>query len=217
MAKVGADFVWRMEAVLDTYAEPYNALRPVVCFDEKSVQLLDHIAPPLPPAPGLPARVDYEYKRCGTVNMFVAVEPLTGKRTLTVTDKRGNAEFTEQMQALDLRYPEAEKIRVVLDNLSTHSPAAFYQYLTPEEARRLTQRFEWVYTPKHASWLNSAEIEWSVLARQCLGQRLASKEILERVIKAWETERNERCVKVNWLFNTKEARVKLVSYYPKRE
>lgn len=206
-----------METVLDTYAAPYDPLRPVVCFDEKSVQLLDHITEPLPVAPGLPARVDYEYKRCGTVNMFVAFEPLTGQRTITVTEKRGNAEFTEQMQALDLRYPEAEKIRVILDNLSTHSPAAFYQHLPPEDARRLTERFEWVYTPKHASWLNSAEIEWSVLARQCLGQRLASKEILEQAVKAWEVDRNAREVKVNWLFNTKQARVKLSSHYPKQE
>ena len=198
----------------------FDAARPGRCRfrqDEKSVRLLDHKTDPLPVAPGLPAREDYEYKRCGTVNMFVAFEPLTGRRTITVTERRGNAEFTEQMQALDLRYPGAEKIRVVLDNLSTHSPAAFYQHLTPKEARRLTQRFEWVYTPKHASWLNSAEIEWSVLERQCLGQRLASKEILERVVKAWEVERNARNVKVNWLFNTQQARVKLSSHYPQQQ
>jgi len=143
-----------MEAVLDTYAQPYDPLRPVVCFDEKSSQLLDHVRAPLPPVPGSPARVDHEYKRCGTVNFFVAFEPLTGQRTVTVTERRGNAEFAAQLQNLELRYPQAEKICLVLDQLSTHTPAALYQHLSAEEARRLSRRFEWIYTPKHASWLN---------------------------------------------------------------
>jgi hypothetical protein len=143
-----------MEAILDTYAQPYDSLRPVVYFDEKSYQLLDHVREPLPPVPGYPARVDHEYKRCGTVNLFVAFEPLTGQRTVTVTERRGNAEFTMQLQALERRYPSAEKIHLVLDQLSTHTPAALYQYLAADEARQLTRRFEWVYTPEHASWLN---------------------------------------------------------------
>ncbi|AZI41999.1 IS630 family transposase (plasmid) [Deinococcus psychrotolerans] len=143
-----------METVLDTYAQPYDASRPVICFDEKSYQLLDHVREPLPPVPGSPARVDHEYKRYGTVNFFVALEPHTGQRTVTVTDRRSNADFAEQLQCLELRYAVAEKIVLVLDQLSTHSPAALYQHLPAEEARRLSRRFEWIYTPKHASWLN---------------------------------------------------------------
>ncbi len=206
-----------MEAVLDTYAQPYDALRPVICFDEKSYQLLDHVHDPLPPVPGVPARVDHEYKRCGTVNFFVAFEPLTGQRTVTVTERRGNAEFAAQLQALELRYPEAEKITLVLDQLSTHSPAALYQHLAAEEARRLTRRFEWMYTPKHASWLNMAELEWSALQRQYLGQRLASKEAVEDEIQAWEADRNARSVRVNWQFSTPMAREKLGRHYPAQE
>ncbi len=205
-----------MEEVLDTYAKPYDASFPVICFDEKFYQLLEHLADPLPPAPGVPARVDYEYKRCGTVNLFVAFEPLTGQRTITVTEQRGNAEFTAQMQSLHLRYPEAQKIRLVLDNLSTHSPAALYQHLPPEEARQLVRRFEWVYTPKHASWLNMAELEWAVLQRQCLGQLLGTKEKLVCEIRAWEQERNARSVKVNWQVNASRAREKLGRRYPFR-
>lgn len=206
-----------MEAVLDTYAQPYDPLRPVVCFDEKSYQLLDHVRAPLPPVPGSPARVDHEYKRCGTVNFFVAFEPLTGQRTVTVTERRGNAEFAAQLQALELRYPQAEKICLVLDQLSTHTPAALYQHFSAEEARRLSRRFEWIYTPKHASWLNMAELEWSALQRQCLGQRLANKEAVERELLAWETDRNRRSVQVNWQFSTPAARETLKRHYPTHE
>ncbi len=206
-----------METVLDTYAQPYNPLRPVICFDEKSYQLLDHVRDPMPPVPGYPARIDHEYKRCGTVNFFVAFESRTGQRTVTVTERRGNAEFTAQLRCLELRYAGAEKISLVLDQLSTHSPAAVYQHLPAEEARRLTRRFEWIYTPKHASWLNMAELEWSALQRQCLGQRLASKDAVEREILAWETDRNARSVRVNWQFATPIARETLKRHYPARE
>lgn len=206
-----------MEAVLDTYAQPYDPLRPVICFDEKSYQLLDHVHDPLLPVPGIPARIDHEYRRHGTVNFFVAFEPCSGQRTVTVTDRRGNAEFAAQLQALELRYREAEQIRLVLDQLSTHSPAALYQHLPAQEARRLTQRFEWIYTSKHASWLNMAELEWSALQRQCLGQRLASKLAVEQEIKAWETDRNARSVQVNWRFSTPEAREKLKRHYPTQQ
>ena len=206
-----------MEDVLDTYTQPYDPGVPVVCFDEKSYQLLDHVREPLPPVPGAPARVDHEYKRCGTVNFFVTVEPLTGQRTVTVTERRGNAEFTAQLQALQRRYPDATKIRLVLDQLSTHSPAALYQYLAPDDARRLARRFEWVYTPKHASWLNMAELEWSVLQRQCLGQRLASKEAVERELLAWQTQRNAQSIPVSWQFGTLLARTKLKRHYPSLE
>lgn len=203
-----------METVLDTYAQPYDPRRPMICFDEKSYQLLDHVHAPLPPVPGIPARVDHEYKRCGTVNFFVAFEPLMGQRTVTLTERRGNAEFTAQLQALELRHADAEKIVLVLDQLSTHSPAALYQYLPAEDARRLSRRFEWVYTPKHASWLNMAELEWSALQRQCLGQRLASTDAVERELRAWETDRNARSVRVNWQFSTPTAREKLERHYP---
>ena len=206
-----------METVLDTYAQPYDAQRPVICFDEKSHQLLDHVHAPLPPVPGTPARVDHEYKRCGTVNFFVAFEPLMGQRTVTVTDRRGNVDFAAQLQALERRYPHADQIRLVLDQLSTHSPAALYQHLPAEEARRLSRRFEWIYTPKHASWLNMAELEWSALQRQCLGQRLASKDAVEREILAWETDRNARSVRVNWQFSTPVARETLKRHYPVQE
>jgi transposase len=204
-----------MEEVLDTYADPYDPEYPVVCFDEKSYQLLDHLTEPLSPAPGYPARVDYEYKRCGTANLFVAFEPRTGQRTITVTAQRTAKEFTAQMQALHLRYPNAKKIRLIQDQLSTHTPSSLYQHLPPEEANLLKRRFEWIYTPKHASWLNMAELEWSVLERQCLRQRLASLEALERQINPWQEERNTRCVKVNWQFSREQARTKLEGRYPK--
>ena len=206
-----------MEEVLDTYALPYDPQQPVVCFDEKSYQLLDHVHPPMPPVPGHLARVDHEYKRCGTVNFFVAFEPLTGQRTVTVTERRGTAEFTAQLQALQLRYPGATKIRLVLDQLSTHTPAALYQYLMPDDARRLARCFEWIYTPKHASWLNIAEMEWSVLERQCLRQRLPTQEAVEKELSAWETERNKEAIKVEWQFSTVAARLKLKRHYPELE
>ena len=206
-----------MEDVLELYAEPYDPEQPVVCFDEKSVQLLADVQDPLPLAPGQPIRQDYEYKRCGTANLFIALEPHTGERSVTVTERRTNSDFAAQMQALSERYPQAQKIRVVLDNLSTHSPAALYQSLPVEEARSLTRRLEFHYTPKHASWLNMAELEWSVLERQCLGQRLDSLERLRSEVGAWETERNARKVKVKWQFGVLQAREKLRRHYPKLE
>ena len=203
-----------MEEVLDTYAQPYDPEYPVVCFDEKSYQLLEHVVEPLPPVPGVPAGVDYEYRRCGTANLFIAFEPLTGQRTVTVTERRGNQDFATQMQALHLRYPNARRIRLVLDQLSTHTPTALYEHLPPEEANRLKRRFEWVYTPKHASWLNMAELEWAVLERQCLRRRLATSEALNNEVKAWEADRNTRSVTVDWQFNTDKARLKLSRHYP---
>lgn len=148
------------------------------------------------------------------MNFFVAFEPLTDQRTVTVTDRRGNADFAAQLQALERRYPQAQQLRLVLDQLSTHSPAALYQHRPPEEARRLTRRFEWIYTPKHASWLNMAELAWSVLQRRCLGQRLASKEAVERELQAWETDRTARSVQVNWQFSPPGAREKLRRHSP---
>ena len=202
-----------MEEVLDTYALPYDPDYPVVCLDEKSVQLLEHVREPLPPAPGCTAKVDYEYKRCGTANLFIEFEPLTGQRIVTVTDRRTSADYVARLQALEQRYPEAEKIRLIQDQLSTHSPAALYDTLPPEEANRLKKRFEWIYTPKHASWLNIAEMEWAVVQRQCIDRHIATKEQLEAEIAAWERDRNEKAVKVNWQFTTETARGKKARYY----
>ncbi len=219
-----AAFVWRMEEVLDLYEEPYDEKRPVVCFDERPCQLLSDVREPLPPRPGGPgggARlVDHEYERGGTANAHVAFEPLTGWRRVEVTERRRKQEFAEEMRRIaEEDYPKAEKIRVVLDNLSTHTASAFYEAFAPERARRLARRIEFVYTPVHGSWLNMAEIEISALVRQCLGKkrRLPDVEALGRETKAWAAERNRLGPSVDWRFTTEEARTKLRSLYPATE
>ena len=215
IASVGADFAWRMEDVLDLYAEPYTTDRPVVCFDELPFQLLADKRAPFPAAPGRAARVDYEYRRQGTANLFVCFEPLAGWRHVDVTAQRTNKDFAEQMRALaDEHYPTAPRIAVVLDNLSTHSPAALYQTFPPAEARRLVQRLEFHYTPKHGSWLNMAELEFAILSRQCLGRRLQDRTTLQREIAAWKAERNRARAKAHWHFTTAQARTKLRWIYP---
>ncbi|CAA9373268.1 MAG: Mobile element protein [uncultured Chloroflexia bacterium] len=203
-----------MEDVLDLYAEAYDPQRPVVCFDELPVQLLAEVNEPLPAEPGKPKRQDYEYERKGHCSLFIAFEPLTGQRQVTVRERRTNADFAQQMQQLVASYPEAELIRVVLDNLSTHTPAALYQTFAAEEARRLTQKLEFHYTPKHGSWLNMAEIEWSVLSRQALKGRLPEIAAVEDRINPWQAERNQRRATVNWCFSTTHARAKLARLYP---
>ncbi len=218
-----AAFVWRMEEVLDLYEEPYDEKRPVVCFDERPCQLLADVRDPLAPRPGGPAGgarlVDHEYERGGTANVHIAFEPLTGRRRVEVTKRRRKREFAEEVRRIaEEDYPQAEKVRLVLDNLSTHTPAAFYEAFAPERARRLAGRVEFVYTPVHGSWLNMAEIEISALVRQCLGKRrLADTETLGRETKAWERERNRLGSSVHWRFTTKEARIKLRSLYPATE
>ena len=212
---MGADFVWRMEDVLDLYARPYDARRPVVCFDEQPRQLVEEVRTPLPRAPGRPERVDDEYRRRGTCNLFLLFEPLAGRRHVEVTEQRTAVDFAHQMRALvDVHYPDAERIAVVLDNLSTHSPAALYQAFPPEEARRLLRRLEFHSTPKHGSWLNLAELEFSVLDRQCLDRRIADQESLRREIAAWERVRNAACSTVHWRFTVTAARAKLHRLYP---
>ena len=204
-----------MEDVLDLYAEPYRADRPVVCFDELPFQLLADKRAPFPAARGRAARVDYEYRRQGTANLFVCFEPLAGWRHVDVTAQRTNKDFAEQMRTLaDEHYPTAPRIAVVLDNLSTHSPAALYQTFPPAEARRLVQRLEFHYTPKHGSWLNMAELEFAILSRQCLGRRLQDRTTLQREIAAWEAERNRARAKTHWHFTTTQARTKLRWIYP---
>lgn len=207
-----------MEDILEVYVQPYDPKRPLVCMDETSKQLLADLQTPLPIKSGQPERVDYEYEREGVANLFMFFEPLAGKRHVKVTDRRTKKDWAEAMRELsDVYYPDAEKIIVVMDNLNTHSPASFYEAFEPEEARRLACRFEFHFTPKHGSWLNMAEIELSALCRQCLAGRIPNKIILVNETSAWENERNNSVIKVQWRFTTADARIKLKSLYPKIE
>jgi transposase len=215
ISEVGAEFVWRMEDVLELYEEPYDPKRPVVCFDEMPYQMVAEKRTPLPQKPGRPQRYDYEYERKGMVNIFTFFEPQRGWRHLDVTDRRTAVDFAEEMRRLvDEHYPEAEKVRVVLDNLNTHTGAALYQAFAPEEARRILRRLEFHYTPKHASWLNMVEIELSVLSRQCLERRIPDAKTLAREMGAWEQKRNEERATVQWRFTASDARERLARLYP---
>ena len=205
-----------MEDVLEVYKRPYDPQRPLICMDEMPKQLLTDTRETLPVQPGKAERFDYEYKRGGVADVFMLFEPLAGKRHIEITDQRRRIEWAEVMRIVaDELYPEAEKIVVVLDNLNTHVLAAFYLTFAPCEARRLIERFEFHYTPKHGSWLNMAEIELSALVRQCLDRRIPDKDILIREVKAWEDQRNSEVIKVHWQFTTADARVKLKNLYPK--
>jgi len=207
-----------MEDVLEVYKRPLNDQRPLLCMDEMPKQLLSETREPFPVRPGKPARQDYEYQRGGVADLFMIFEPLVGKRYIEITDQRRREDWARVMQKVsDELYPQAEKIVVVMDNLNTHTPAAFYQVFEPKEARRLVERFEFHYTPKHGSWLNMAEIELSALVRQCLDRRIPDKETLIREVKAWQDQRNAEVVKVHWQFTTADARIKLRSLYPKIE
>jgi transposase len=204
-----------MEDVLEVYARPYDAKRPVVCLDEKSKELHGHLRDPLPLQPGKPVRQDSEYVRNGVVNLFLWVEPLAGKRGVTVTERRTTVDFAEQLRHLvDEVYPDAAQVVLVTDNLNTHSPACLYEAFPPAEARRIAERIEWHFTPEHGSWLNMAELELSVLARQCVNRRIPDKESLAEEARAWETERNAVQVRIDWHFSTEDARVKLKRLYP---
>jgi len=207
-----------MEDVLEVYTRPYDPKRPQVCMDETNKQLVADVHEPLPMQVSQPVRYDYEYVREGVANLFMFVEPLAGKRQITVTQRRTKADWAQAMRELaDIHYPEAEVIVVVMDNLNTHSPSSFYEAFEPEEARRLVTRFEFHYTPKHGSWLNMAEIELSALSRQCLAGRIANQAILASEVKAWQEERNASVVKVRWRFTTADARIKLANLYPRIE
>ena len=204
-----------MEDVLDLYAEPYNPEYPVVCFDEVPVQLIGERRAPLPMRPGTPMRIDHEYIRNGTCNIFVAVEPLRGWRHLAVTERRANPDFAQQMRYLvDEAFPNATRIRLVLDNLSTHTAEALYQNFPAAEARRLVRKLEFHFTPTHGSWLNMAELELSVLARQCLDQRIPTSERLRELIAAYELRRNAVNATITWQFTVEKARVKMHALYP---
>jgi hypothetical protein len=204
-----------MEDVLAVYERPYNPKRPVVCADESNKELHKTPRGILPAETGQVARQDYEYERNSTANMFMTVEPLIGKRRVRVTDRRTKQDFAELLRCLsDDDYPEADIIVLVTDNLNTHSPACLYERFEPAEARRLAERFEWHYTPEHGSWLNMAEIELSVLSRQCLARRISDKETLSAEVSAWESSRNNVKVQIDWQFRTVDARIKLKRLYP---
>jgi hypothetical protein len=210
-----ADFVAAMEDVLEVYQRPYDEQRPVVCVDEATKQLVADVTPPLPMEPGRPARQDYEYERRGTANLFMVCEPLAGRRRVKITDRRTKADFASLLRDVaDEQYPTAEKIVLVMDNLNTHKLSALYTVFSPDEARRLSERFEVHHTPKHASWLNMAECELSVLGRQCLNQRIDSRARLESEVGAWQNPRNQQPVRVDWQFTTDDARIKLKRLYP---
>ncbi len=214
--KIDAEYVARMEDVLDLYSEQPDPKRPVVCFDESPNQLIGEVRAPIPAEPGRPERYDYEYRRNGTLNLFVFLDAHRPWRHVKVTDRRTANDFAECMRDLvDVHFPEADCIRVVLDNLSSHSVAALYQTFPPAEARRLVRRLEFHNTPKHASWLNMVEIEIGVLRTQCLDRRIGCRKVMETEIAAWQHQRNASGARINWMFSTESARTKLAKAYPK--
>ncbi len=206
-----------MEDVLDLYEEPYDPKCPVVCFDEMPYQMVAEKRTPVPAKPGRVVRYDYEYERRGMVNVFAFFEPKSRWRHLDVNERRTAVDFAHAMRRLaDEHYPEAEKVRVVLDNLNTHTPASLYKAFEPEEARRLLRRLEFHHTPKHASWLNQVEIDLSVLCRQCLSRRIPDESTLKKESGAWQSERNKKEATVSWRFSAPDAREKLKRLYPPR-
>ena len=216
--KANAGFVAALEDVLAVYARPQDPERPQVCVDEGGKQLIGDVRPPLPVRPGTPRRQDYEYERQGMANLFMVFEPLAGTRQVEVTERKTDQDFARLIRrVVDEWYPAADKIVLVLDNLSTHGPAALYETFEPAEARRLLEKLEWHYTPKHGSWLNVAEMELSVLARQCLDRRIPDREALRREVAAWVATRNGAVAKVDWQFTTADARIKLKRLYPSME
>ena len=204
-----------MEDVLEVYTRPHDPAQPLVCLDETSKQLVAETRTPLPMAPGQPARHDYEYKRNGTANLFMLFAPLEGWRHVKVTERRTSIDYAHVLRDLsDIHFATAKKITLVQDNLNTHAPASLYEAFEPAEARRLIERFEWHYTPKHGSWLDMAESELAVLSGQCLARRIADRTTLEREVAAWTLRRNTHNARADWRFTTADARIKLKSLYP---
>jgi len=203
-----------MEMVLDVYKRPYDAQYPVVCMDESPKQLIAETKTPIPAAPGRPYRSDYEYRRCGVCNIFMASEPLAGKRIVKITERKTKNDWAMFLEEIADQYQEAERITLVMDNLNTHTPGAFYETFCPDKAKALWDRFEFVYTPKHGSWLNMAEIELNVLISQCLGRRIDNIEEIKQEVSAWQKHRNNKKAKVNWQFTADDARIKLSRLYP---
>jgi hypothetical protein len=213
--KANAAFVAAMEDVLEVYTRPHDPDRPLVCLDETSKQLIAETRTPIPMKPGRVARCDYEYERHGVANLFMVFAPLEGWRHVAVTDRRAATDYAQVLKHIaDVRFPAAAKIVLVQDNLSTHTKAALYETFAPAEARRLVERFEWHYSPKHGSWLDLAESELGVLSSQCLDRRIADKQTLAREVAAWERDRNAHHAKADWHFTTDAARVKLKHLYP---
>lgn len=214
-SQASAAFVCAMEDILTVYKEDFNPDEPLVCMDETSKQLVKETRCPIPAAPGRPARYDYEYERNGVCNLFMFFEPLGGKRYVSVTDRRTKKDWAVQIkQLLDVRYPMARKVTLVMDNLNTHTGASLYETFEPQEARRLLDRLDIHYTPKHGSWLNMAEIELGVLSRQCLNRRIPDKTTLKNETAAWEQRRNSAEAKIDWRFTTDDSRIKLKRLYP---
>ena len=203
-----------MEKVLDVYRRPYDPKFPVICMDESPRQLIDEVKTPIPAAPGRPARHDYEYKRHGVCNVFMANEPLAGKRMVKITERKTKQDWACFIGEIEGRYNDAEKITLVMDNLNTHNPGSLYQAFPPDQAKKLWDRFEFVYTPKHGSWLNMAEIELNVLIRQCLNRRIPEMATVTTEVEAWQNHRNTQNATINWQFTTKDARIKLKRLYP---
>ena len=210
-----SDFVAHMESVLDVYKTPYNRLYPVVCMDESPKQLIKQTRIPIARKPGQDAKEDYEYSREGVANIFMANEPLKGKRYIRIKKSKTKKDWAYFIRYIaDQLYPKAKKILLVMDNLNTHKPSALYETFPPAEAKRIWDRFVFIYTPKHGSWLNMAEIELNVLMGQCLKRRIDNMITLRKEVKAWENDRNNKKAKINWQFKTDDARIKLNRLYP---
>ncbi|WP_319508130.1 IS630 family transposase [uncultured Methanolobus sp.] len=209
-----SSFVAQMEMVLDVYKRSFSALYPVVCMDESPKQLISETRSKIPASFGKPAKYDYEYRREGVCNIFMACEPLTGKRMVEVTERKTKRDWAQFIEKISKKYDSAKLITLIMDNYNTHTPGSFYEAFHPEKAKRLLDRFELIFTPKHGSWLNMAEIELNVLNKQCLNRRIGDKQVLINEIRAWETYRNGLNTKINWQFTTADARVKLKRLYP---
>jgi hypothetical protein len=213
--EANAEFVCAMEDVLDVYHRPHSPTHPLVCLDESSKQQVAELRQPLPAEPGQPARYDYEYERHGVSTLFMLFAPLEGWRHVKVTDRRTKVDWAYCIQdLLTVHFPEAETMTIVQDNLNTHHPSSLYEAFAPQEAKALLDRCEFHYTPKHGSWLNMAEIEFSALQRQCLDRRIPDREMLQAEVTAWEQRRNDQAVKVHWRFTTADARIRLKRLYP---
>jgi hypothetical protein len=213
--KCSAEFVWRMEAILDIYMRRYDPTHPLVCFDESSKQQIQEVIDSLSVIPGHASKFDSEYVRNGVSNLFMIFEPLAGKRYVKVTNQRTTIDWAQCMKTIvDELYPNVERITIVMDNLNTHTPASLYSTFEPEEAKRIADKLDIQYTPKHGSWLNMAEIEFSALSRQCLNRRIPNQEALRREINVWQAARNEDMIGCDWQFTNEKARVKLKKLYP---
>jgi hypothetical protein len=212
--EASAEFVANMERVLDVYRRPYDAANPVVCMDETPRQLIGQTRELIAATPGQPEREDYEYRRLGVCNVFMACEPLAGRRMTQVTERRTKTDWAHFVEDIAASYPDAQRITLVMDNLNTHSAASLYETFAPDKAKALWDRFEFIHTPKHGSWLNMAEIEINVMVRQCLNRRIDNIETVQSEVAAWQSHRDNLQAKVNWQFTTADARVKLKRLYP---